>query len=167
MKRRLAFGELEVLTSLLATELLTFHSTRITSHETLLLESGLVFCIVRNESASDAKTDCTHLASNAAAVSVHFDIPLICVVEDCEREVCNHVLNVRVEVFLKITTIDDTLAGTRLQDNSSDGVLATTGATVDLLRFCGSNSFILRPRNRCLRFRGVGLRAAVPRQRRF
>ena len=148
-------------------ELLTFHSTRITSHETLLLESGLVFCIICDESASNAETNCTHLASNAAAMSVNFDVPLITVFEDCEREVCNHVLNVRVEVFLKIATIDGALAGTRLQDNSSDGVLATTGATVDLLSFCGSNSFILRPRNRCLRFRGVGLRAAVPRQRRF
>ena len=164
---KLTLRELEVLASLLATELLAFDSTRVTRHQSFLLESGLVFRVVRNERASDSQADGTHLAGNSATVGVDFDIPFACVVENGKRKVRDHVLDIGMEIFLEIATIDGALAGTRLQDNCSDGVLATTRATVDLFRFCGSNSFILRPRNRALRFRGVGPRAAVPHQRRF
>ncbi len=156
-----------MLTRLLATELLTFHSTGIASHQALLLERRLVFRIVRHESAGNAQADCTHLTGNATAVSVDFNIPLVCVFENGKREVGNHVLNIGMEIFLEIATVDGALAGTRLQDNSSDGVFTTPGATVNLFGFCGSNSVILRPRNRELRFRGVGLHAAVPHQRKF
>ncbi len=158
---------MEVLASLLATELLTFDSARVTRHQSFLLEGGLVFRIVRNERARNAQADRTHLAGDSATVGVDFDIPFARVVENGERKVSDHVLDIGMEIFLEIATIDGTLAGTRLQDNCSDGVLATTRATVDLFRFCGSNSFILRPRNRELRFRGVGPHAAVPHQRRF
>ncbi len=164
---KLTLRELEVLASLLATELLTFDSARVTRHQAFLLERGLVFRVVRHESARNAQTDGTHLAGDSATVSVDFDIPFAGIVENGERKIRDHVLDIGMKIFLEIATIDCALAGTRLQDNCSDGVLATSRATVDLFRFCGSNSFILRPRNRELRFRGVGPHAAVPHQRRF
>ncbi len=164
---KLTLRELEVLARLLAAELLAFNGARVAGHQSFLLESGLVFRIVRNERASDAQADSAHLAGDSAAVGVDFDVPFFRVVENGERKVGDHILNVGMEIFLEIATVDGALAGTRLQDNSSDGVLATTRATVDLFGFCGSNSFILRPRNRELRFRGVGPHAAVPHRRRF
>lgn len=165
--RKLTLRELEVLASLLATELFAFDGAGVARHQSFLLQGGLVFGVVRNERAGNAQTHGSHLAGDSAAVGVDFDVPFFRVVENGERQIGDHVLNIGMEIFLEIATIDCTLAGTRLQDNCSDGVLATTRATVDLFRFCGSNSFILRPRNRELRFRGVGPRAAVPHQRRF
>lgn len=167
VRRRLTLAELEALTSLLATELFTFHGARIASHQSFFLQSGLVLGVVCHESAGNAQTNGAHLAGDSATMSVHFDIPLIRIFQNGERKIRNHILHIGVEIILKIATIDGALAGTRFQDNSSDGVFATTGATVDLFRFCGSNSVILRPRNRLSRFRGVGPRAAVPHQRRF
>ena len=131
--RRLALAELEVLTSLLAAELLTFNGTGVTSHEAFLLE--------------DAKTDSAHLAGDSTATSGDFDVPFFRVAEDGERKVGNHVLHFRMEVILEITTIDSALAGTRLQDHSGDGVLAAARATVDLLVLCGSDRGILRSKD--------------------
>ena len=133
-----------MLTSLLAAELLTFNGTRVASHEAFLLEGGLDFGVVSNQCAGNAETDSAHLASDATATSGNFDVPFFRVAEDGERKVSNHVLHFRMEVILEITTIDSALAGTRLQDHSGDGVLATASATVDLLIFCGSDRGILR-----------------------
>lgn len=156
-----------MLTSLLAAVLLTFHSAGVTRHQAFLLEGGLVFGVVRNESAGDSETDGTHLAGDSTAVSVDIDIPFFSIAQNSERKIGDHVLNIGMEVVLEVATVDGALAGTRLQDDSGDGVLATARAAIDLLGFCGSNSVILRPRNRALRFRGVGPSAAVPHQRRF
>ena len=131
-----------MLTSLLAAELLTFNGTCVTSHEAFLLESRLHFCVVSNECAGDAETDSAHLASDATATSGNFDVPFFSVAKDGERKICNHVLHFRMEVFLEITTIDSALAGTRLQNHSGDGVLATASAAVDLLILCCSHSFL-------------------------
>ena len=156
-----------MLASLLAAELLTFNSTGIAGHQTFLLERALGGCIVCNESARDAKADSTHLAGNSTAMGADFNVPFFSIAENGERKVSNHVLHIGMEIFLKIATIDGALAGTRLQDNCSDGVLATASATENLLCFCSSNRFILRPRNQALRFQGVGPCAAVPHQRKF
>ena len=136
-----------MLTSLLAAELLTFNGTRVASHQAFLLEGRLVFGVVRDESASDAETDSTHLAGDSTAAGGDFDVPFFSVAEDGERKVGDHVLHFRMEVILEITTIDSALAGTRLQDHSGDGVLATASTTVDLLVLCGSDRGILRSKD--------------------
>ena len=136
-----------MLTSLLAAELLTFNGTRVASHQAFLLEGRLVFSVVRNEGASDAQTDSTHLTGDSTATSGDFDVPFFSVAEDGERKVGDHVLHFRMEVILEITTIDSALAGTRLQDHSGDGVLAAARATVDLLVLCGSDRGILRSKD--------------------
>ncbi len=133
-----------MLTSLLAAELLTFNGTRVTSHESFLLEGGLVFGVVSDESTSDAQTDSTQLTGDSTATGGDFHVPFFGVAENRERKVSNHVLHFGMEVILEITTIDSALAGTRLQDHSGDGVLAAASTTVDLLIFCGSDRGILR-----------------------
>ncbi len=145
--RRLALAELEVLTSLLAAELLTFNGTRVTSHESFLLEGGLDFGVVSNQGAGNAKTDSAHLASDSTATSGDFHVPFFRIAEDGEGKVSNHVLHFGMEVILEITTIDSALAGTRLQDHSGDSILATASATVDLFILCGSDRFILRSKD--------------------
>ena len=145
--RRLALAELEVLTGLLAAELLTFNGTGVTSHEAFLLEGGLDFGVVGHESAGNAQADSTHLAGDSTATSGDFDVPFFRVAEDGERKVGDHVLHFGMEVILEITTIDCALAGTRLQDHSGDGVLAAARATVDLLVLCGSDRGILRSKD--------------------
>ena len=145
--RRLALAELEVLTGLLAAELLTFNGTGVTSHEAFLLEGGLDFSVVGHESAGNAQADSTHLAGDSTATSGDFDVPFFRVAEDGERKVGDHVLHFGMEVILEITTIDSALAGTRLQDHSGDGVLAAARATVDLLVLCGSDRGILRSKD--------------------
>jgi len=145
--RRLALAELEVLTSLLAAELLTFNSTRVASHQAFLLEGGLVFGVVGHQSAGNAQTDSAHLTGNATATSGNFNVPFFRIAKDGEGKVSNHVLHFRVEVILEITTIDSALAGTRLQDHSGDSILTTASATVDLFILCGSDRFILRSKD--------------------
>jgi len=136
-----------VLTSLLAAEFLTFDSTGVASHEAFLLEGGLVFGVVSDESTSDAQTDSTHLTGDSTATGGDFHVPFFGVAENRERKVSNHVLHFGMEVILEITTIDSALAGTRLQDHSGDGVLAAARATVDLLVLCGSDRGILRSKD--------------------
>ena len=136
-----------MLTSLLAAELLTFNGTRVASHEAFLLEGRLVFGVVSDEGASDAQTDSTHLTGDSTATGGDFHVPFFGIAEDGEREVGDHVLHFGMEVILEITTIDSALAGTRLQDHSGDGVLATARATVDLLVLCGSDRGILRSKD--------------------
>ena len=87
--RRLALAELEVLTSLLAAELLTFNGTGVTSHEAFLLEGGLHFGVVGDQGAGNAKTDSAHLAGDSTATSGDFDVPFFRVAEDGERKVGN------------------------------------------------------------------------------
>jgi len=145
--RRLALAELEVLTSLLAAELLTFNSTRVASHQAFLLEGGLVFGVVGHQSAGNAQTDSAHLTGNATATSGNFNVPFFRIAKDGEGKVGDHVLHFGMEVILEITTIDCALAGTRLQDHSGDGVLAAARATVDLLVLCGSDRGILRSKD--------------------
>jgi hypothetical protein len=49
-----------------------------------------------------------------------------------------------MEVVGKVATIDGTLAITLLDDDSGNGILATTRSAIDLFGFCGSDRFILR-----------------------
>ena len=56
-RKRLTFRELEALTSLGLTGFLAFNSTRVTGHEALLAEHGLIFGVDLHESTGDTEAE--------------------------------------------------------------------------------------------------------------
>lgn len=129
-KQELALAELLCTAGLAKTNLLTFDFTSVAGNEAGAGKNGLEACIVVDQGAGDAVTDCTSLTGFAAAMNVDHDVEGFDVFGQFKRLHDDHAAGFTMEVLIQWTAVDGDNAGTTLDENTSYGALAATSAVI-------------------------------------
>ncbi|KAF5300054.1 hypothetical protein FQR65_LT19408 [Abscondita terminalis] len=126
----LALRELGCTTSLVQTNLLTFHFTGITGHEAGLTQFGLQGLVIFDQCAGNAQTNGTGLAGGAAARGGSDDIEIFSGLGQFQRLTHDHAGGLATKKLIQRTAIDGDVAGALAQKHASGGRLATASALV-------------------------------------
>lgn len=133
-RNALALRELEARASALLSVLLALFLSRVTGEVTGSLQSGALGTIELLDRTSDAVSESSGLASNAAAAKRGFDVVSAEGLGLLEGR-ANHDLERRSrEVLVHLAAIDRDLAGSEGESHSSNRALSLTSGLDDLLR---------------------------------
>src|SRR5690606_11997579 len=126
----LTLAELFAATCFVQTDFLTLNSTSVASHQASLLQFCLQCCVVVDQSAGDAVTGSTGLAAFAAAMHVDLDVERFNMVGQHQRLTHNHATRFTSKVFVNRLAVDYDLTRTLLDEDTSNGGLATARTVI-------------------------------------
>ena len=126
----LALAELLGAAGLAKANLLTFDFASIASDETGVRKNTLEAFIVVDQGAGDTVTDSASLTRFTAADDVDHNVKRFDIFGELQRLHDDHAARFTLEVLVERTAIDNDLARAALNEDASDGALATAGAVI-------------------------------------
>src|SRR3989338_3397127 len=127
---RLTLGELLAATCLAQTDLLAFHFTRITSHQTGILQYGLERSVIIKQRPRNTVTHRTGLACFATTGYVNHNIEFCQVLGQRQRLAHDHAAGFAGEEHIDRLVVYDDVTLAWLDKHASHRTLAATGSVV-------------------------------------
>src|SRR5690606_10999648 len=131
-RRQLALAELLATTRLVETDFLTLDFTRIAGNQTRLLERRLGRFVIVDQSAGNAVTHCAGLTAFATAMHIDMEVERLEMAGEHQRLTHDHAAGFTGEILVDRLAIDDDVARTFFQEDTSNRSFAAAGAIVPI-----------------------------------